>query len=145
MPAKPYKYKPEFCQAIIDYMAQGYSSAAFAGSIGVDKQTIYNWAKNIEDFGEALAVAQAKRTNFWETTQIGIATGMLPDGNAVSTLFALKNCDAEEWRDRRELVAPGAGDNGSLDLLVLSQRIAFLLLSGAGATNGAKQPELIEG
>ena len=46
----PTKYKPEYCQQVIDHMTRGLSFESFAGFLGVTKSTIYNWLEEHKDF-----------------------------------------------------------------------------------------------
>lgn len=84
-------------------MATGLSLTAFAGEIGVARSTINEWIDNYPEFSEAVRVAKAKRT-------LALERGMLTaeNGPAVTArMFALKNADPEEWRDKRELQHSG--------------------------------------
>jgi hypothetical protein len=60
------KYKPEFCDQLIEHMSEGYSIESFAGKIGVGRQSLYNWFKNNEDFSEAKEIGVMKSLFFWE-------------------------------------------------------------------------------
>lgn len=56
---RPSEYRPEYCQAVIDCMAQGFSLTAFAGSIRVAKDTVYEWIKTHPQFSDAVSRARA--------------------------------------------------------------------------------------
>ena len=55
---RPTKFKPEYCEAIVEFMGQGYSKTAFAGSIGVSRDTILEWAKGYPEFSGAARASQ---------------------------------------------------------------------------------------
>jgi len=98
---RPSAYRPEYCEAVIDFMADGYSVTAFAGSLRVSRQTVYQWAADHPEFSDALQVGKAAAALWWEDTHRRNAqTG---EGNASASIFGLKNRCAEEWRDRREM------------------------------------------
>src|SRR6516165_2364921 len=67
-PWRPTLYRPEFCQKVIDFCAQGYSLTAFAGEIGVSRDCLTKWGKAHPDFLLAVGVAKAKAT-LWHDTQ----------------------------------------------------------------------------
>lgn len=64
---RPPKYEKKYCQQLIEYMSQGYSLEAFAGEIGVCRDTIYEWLKHYEEFSYAMGVGRSKSRAFWET------------------------------------------------------------------------------
>lgn len=50
----PRKYKPEYCQKVIDFGKDGLSIAEMACEIGVAKQTLYSWMKFYPEFLDAM-------------------------------------------------------------------------------------------
>jgi len=60
------KYKPEFCDALIEYASRGYSWHTFAAEIKVSKRTMYEWLKRHKEFSEAKEIAEVKCEQFWE-------------------------------------------------------------------------------
>ena len=63
---RPTKYKPEYCQQLIKHMEGGLSYEAFAGTVGVSKQTIYDWEVANPKFLDAKSIAFEKSRVFWE-------------------------------------------------------------------------------
>lgn len=101
---RPTKYKQAYCREVIDTMATGLSLTAFAGDIGVARSTINEWIDNHPEFSESVRVAKAKRT-------LALERGMLAaeNGPAVTArMFALKNADPEEWREKSQVEHSGA-------------------------------------
>lgn len=99
--ARPTKYDPEFCEQAIVFMSEGYSTKAFAGSIGVSLSTVYKWMDDHPEFSEAIKAAQASGAMWWEKALKQVAsTG---DGNASAAIFGVKNRSQEEWKDKQEL------------------------------------------
>lgn len=100
---RPTKYKPAYCNEAIETMGTGLSLTAFAGVIGVARSTINEWMGEHPEFSEAVKVGQAKRVQYLERTML--------DGDAgprvTARIFALKNADPEEWRDKREVEHSG--------------------------------------
>ncbi len=98
---RPTKYKPEYCQAAIDFMRDGYSVTAFAGHIGVARSTVFKWAEENPDFSDSLKTAQALAALWWEESlRIVARTG---EGNATACIFGVKNRSTEDWRDKQEV------------------------------------------
>ena len=96
---RPSKYDPAYCEQIIDFMAQGYSVTAFAGSIRVSRATVYNWADERPEFLDALQTAQAIAALWWENRLRDVAEKN--EGNATAAIFGLKNRAADDWRDKQ--------------------------------------------
>jgi transposase len=97
---RPSDYKPEYCNQLINFMAEGYSFEAFAGYIGKHKDVLYNWAKKNPDFNDAKKIAFARCQYFWERKGMeGMQKGR--DFNATVWIFNMKN--RFFWRDRTEV------------------------------------------
>ena len=100
MPAgRPSLYKPTYCDLVIETMSTGLSLTAFAGEIGVSRETVNEWRRVHPEFSAAVKIGQAKRALVWE--QKLMSAGIGP--HVTSTIFALKNIDPDEWRDRHEV------------------------------------------
>lgn len=95
---RPSKFKPAYCNEVIATMATGLSLTAFAGDIGVARSTINEWIDNHPEFSEAVKIAKAKRTAALERSMLAAESGPA----VTSRIFALKNADPDEWRDKRE-------------------------------------------
>jgi uncharacterized protein YpmS len=93
---------------------EGLSLTAFAGTINVARSTINEWMKEHEEFSEAVKIHQAKRTAYLERTLLSSDQGP----RVTARIFALKNADPENWKDKHEIE-----HSGSLDIAeVLVQR-----------------------
>jgi hypothetical protein len=92
---RPTDYRPEYCEAVIDFMAQGYSLTAFAGSIRVARETVYAWIKTYSDFSDAVSRARATRVQWLEAKLLRSRKG----AETTAAIFALRNADPTEWRD----------------------------------------------
>lgn len=97
-------YKQEYDKKLIDHMGRGFSFESFAGSIGVSKQTIYDWTEANPTFLDAKAIGFEKSRMFWERVGIGMASGKGSGshGNATAFVFNMKNRFPKEWRDKVE-------------------------------------------
>jgi len=101
MPAgRPTKYDPAFCEQVLPFMEQGYSTTALAGHLGVSRQTLYNWMEENPEFFDAVKEGMAASAIWWENClRENAAKG---EGNATSAIFGLKNRASDDWRDKRD-------------------------------------------
>ena len=104
MPAgRPTDFRPEFGEAILDAMDTGLSLTAAAATINVHRQRVYEWAQKHPEFADAVKMGQAKRQLFLETRLLGAAEG----AKVTAAIFALKNANPEEWRDKHDVEHSG--------------------------------------
>lgn len=98
-PGRPSKYRPEYCQKLIDHMSQGYSFESFAGTVFCSKELLHDWANEHPDFIQAKKVALSLCRRKWE--EWGVA-GMFQgkNFNAVLWIFNMKN--RFSWKDQPE-------------------------------------------
>lgn len=104
---RPSKYKPTYCNLLIEHMQEGASIASFAAEIGVARSTINEWADAHPDFSEALKKGKAKCAAWWEKQLRGIATEGGGPGSATAVIFGLKNMASEDWREKQEVEHSG--------------------------------------
>jgi len=98
----PTKYKPEYCQDIIEYMSKGHSLTAWCADKDIYKETAYNWMRDHHDFLDAFKRAQSKAQQHWENMLHLTAAGKLK-GNLGAQIFWMKNRFRDEWKDRQDL------------------------------------------
>ncbi len=91
------KYKPEYCEALVNHGKQGLSFDSFAATIGVSRQSIYDWEKIYPEFREAKELSKNFRELLLEKLLIGSASGRLRGSNAATLIFTAKNILG--WRD----------------------------------------------
>ena len=91
MPAgRPNKYKPEYCEELIEFMAQGYTFKAYAGHIKCAYSTVKEWVHKYPEFGEAKKIGQMACEKALLTIGRGLATGKVK-GNAQVWMFMMRN------------------------------------------------------
>jgi hypothetical protein len=95
---RPTKYSDVYCDEVIETMGTGLSLTAFAGVIGVARSTINVWMGEHPEFSEAVKIGTAKRVHYLERRLLDGEIGP----RVTSHIFALKNADPEEWRDKVE-------------------------------------------
>jgi transposase len=96
---RPTKFSEAYCNDVIETMATGLSLTAFAGEIGVARSTINEWMGAHPQFSEAVKVGKAKRTAALEKQMLAMENGPA----VTARIFALKNADPEEWRDKQHV------------------------------------------
>lgn len=62
----PTKYKPEYCDLVIQVMSEGASLVEFSSSLNVTRDTVYEWARVHPKFSDALNIAREKCQTWWE-------------------------------------------------------------------------------
>lgn len=72
---RPTKYRPEYCQMLIEHMSGGLSFETFAGVVEVNPDSLYEWMKVHKAFSEAAAVGKGKRNLFAEKMYVQSTLG----------------------------------------------------------------------
>lgn len=97
---RPTKFKPEYCDALVDHMASGLSFESFAGVIGVTRSTVYEWVKAQPSFSDAKKLGESLALLWWEKISRSAVLGEIDGFNATVFVFSMKNRFG--WRDRVE-------------------------------------------
>jgi transcriptional regulator with XRE-family HTH domain len=98
---KPTKYKPEYCQMLIDHMSQGLSYESFAAILGVARSSLYEWEKMFPAYSDSKSIGKEKLLLFFEKMGLEAMTGQIPGFNAPTYIFTLKN--KVGWSDKHEV------------------------------------------
>lgn len=98
---RPTKYKPEYCEMLIEHMANGLSFESFAGLISVNLDTLYEWDKVQTAFSEAKKAGFEANRLFYE--RAGVQQVLTGQGSATALIFNLKNRFPKQWRDKQEV------------------------------------------
>lgn len=102
---RPTKYKPEYCQMLIEHMAQGLSFMSFAAKIDTTSVRLYDWVKRFPDFRYAKEVGTQKSLMFWEKLGVNniISESQSPGGwsrSLNSAVYRLQMANRFGWRDK---------------------------------------------
>ncbi len=98
--ARPSKYKPEFCERLIDYMSEGLSFDSFGAEVNASRPTLYAWTNEYPEFAQAKQMGEVMCQQWWEKAGIkGMLSGK--EFNAVTWIFNMKN--RFKWQDRHEI------------------------------------------
>lgn len=124
---RPTTYLPQYCNEIIDAAKLGYSLTAFAGMIGVCRDTLYEWGKQHPEFSDAIKRHRAVRVHFLETGLLEAKNGQ----SVTSRIFALKNACPEEWVEK--VVNEHSGPNGgAIPIKAVKDELAEAFNDAAG-------------
>jgi hypothetical protein len=101
MTGRPTKYKPEYCDAVVEHCKNGSSLTSFAASIDVCRDTISEWVSAYPAFSVSVKKAKAHCAAWWEQQAREGATGTGKQ-NPTLCIFGLKNMSPDDWRDKVE-------------------------------------------
>lgn len=101
---RPSKYKPAMCDEIISLMNDGLSLTAAAAELGICRETVYDWEREIPEFSYAVKLGRSKRTLKLERDLLSASEGPV----VTARIFALKNACAAEWREKQDIALTGA-------------------------------------
>ncbi len=88
---------------MLDYCNRGFSLTAYAGHIGVSRDTLSEWASVHPEFSAAVRTAKAMRARAWEQRACDVGeNGGKGAGQAAMIMFMLKNHAPEEFKDKLE-------------------------------------------
>lgn len=100
MPAgRPTLYKASYCDEVVSLMAEGLSLTAAMASLGFTRQSAHDWAKLYSEFAYAIALGHAKRSLALERKGLSAESGP----QVTYAIKALANCNAEDFRERKEI------------------------------------------
>jgi hypothetical protein len=97
---RPTKYKPEYCDLVIEIMANGRSLNSFAAAVGISRATVNVWMGQYPDFLEAVGIAKSKAAEWWE--EVGTDIARNGGGNSTLVVFGLKNLGQNDWVEKSE-------------------------------------------
>jgi transposase len=104
---RPSKYKPEYCERIIQLADEGKGPAEYAVDFGIDRTTLYDWAAAHEDFSTALSRAKTHEQAWWEKAARG---GMYLDKfNALVWKTSVQARFRDDYTERKVTEVSGPG------------------------------------
>ncbi len=97
---RPTKYKPEYCEMLIDHMSKGFSFESFGAIINVDRTTLYHWENLFKEFSHAKGIARNKQLLFDETLLMELAKGNYgKSASAPAQIYKMK-CTHQGWIEK---------------------------------------------
>jgi hypothetical protein len=98
--ARPSKYDPAYCDAIVEHCKTGASITSYAAELGVARSTIQEWEAQHPEFSVAVKAAKAAAAAWYDIQARKIVAD--GGGNATLCIFGLKNFAPEDFRDVQE-------------------------------------------
>lgn len=106
MPAgRPTDYRPEYCEKVLEWGAQGKSLTWMAAELDQSKQTLYTWMEVHPQFLDAITRARAKSQQWWEDA--GQNAMAMPGFNASVWAKSMSARFPEDWREKSETTVQG--------------------------------------
>lgn len=116
MPAgRPTDYKPEYCDLVIELGKDGASTVDMSSTIGVVRQTMYNWAEVHPDFMDALTRARELSQVWWEKAG---RDGMGADKFNSAVWAKMVGARFADYQDRSKVELTGANGGPVLTAVV---------------------------
>jgi len=107
---RPTKYKPEFCDTVVELGALGKSKAQMAAAIGCSRMSIDEWCKEHKEFSDAIARARDLAMAWWEDQgQLGMWQS--PEGERLNPQLWSRSMSArfpDDYRENNKVELTGA-------------------------------------
>lgn len=97
---RPTKYRPEYCEMLIEHRKNGFSFETFAAIVHVDRDTIYHWTKLFPAFSDAKKISDTYCRLWWESVGNRGVTGKIEGFSSSTWVFNMKA--RWGWRDGSE-------------------------------------------
>jgi hypothetical protein len=114
--ANTLQYKKEFCEMLVEHGKTGMSYHSFAGSVGVSRETLYNWEDNYPEFKEAKKIAMESAFQFWEKLLVAKAYGQKKDIDITAVIFALKTRFHKEYGEYQKISHTTDKEDGPIEV-----------------------------
>lgn len=107
---RPTKYKPEFCDTVVELGALGKSKAQMAAAMGCSRMSIDEWCKEHKEFSDAIARARDLAMAWWEDQgQLGMWQS--PEGERLNPQLWSRSMSArfpDDYRENNKVELTGA-------------------------------------
>ena len=115
-PGRPTSFRAEYCDRIIQLMAEGRSLDGCAALLGVHPDSLNEWQRVHPEFSVAVRAGRAAATAFWEGRLLDVAQGA--SGNAQAIQWALRNRSraASGWDHAHAKIEVSGPDGGAVQV-----------------------------
>lgn len=97
---RPTKYKPEYCDLVVEMLSEGASLTEFRAAVGgISRETMSNWKQANPEFLDALNKADALGQAYWEKR---LRTDLMFDNKINSPLVKLYFANRFNWHDKQQ-------------------------------------------
>jgi hypothetical protein len=110
---RPTKYRPEFCDTVVELGALGKSKAQIAAALGCSRMSIDEWCSVHPEFSDAIAHARDLALAWWED-QAHVGMWQSPEGAKLNPQLWSRSMAArfpDDYRESKgvELTGKGGG------------------------------------
>lgn len=110
---RPSKYKPEYCERVVELAKEGKGWADYAAEFDVDRVSLYDWAAAHDEFSTALSRAKVFEQQWWEAAA---RQGMFADKfNALVWKTSVQARFRDDYTERKVTEVSGP-DGGAIKL-----------------------------
>ena len=109
---RPSKYDPSFCDKVIELGKTGASKVEMACELDICRTTFDNYEKEYPEFLKAVKKAVMYSQVFWEKNGRMATFGAVPNFNATTWIFNMKNRFSEDWKDVSKQETQPLGKDG---------------------------------
>ena len=110
---RPNKYDPAFCEKVIELGKIGASKVEMACELGICKATFNNYENEYPEFLDAVRLAVMFSQVFWEKNGRLATFGEVPNFNATTWIFNMKNRFSDDWTDVSKQESQLLGKDGN--------------------------------
>jgi hypothetical protein len=109
---RPTKYKPEYCNDVVEWGKLGKSKAWICAELEIVDQTHRNWCDVYPDFLEAMKLAELKSQQWWEDCGQNAT-----DGRPFNSPVWVKNVSSrfKDYREKTENTLQNADGSNIMD------------------------------
>lgn len=106
-------YKEEYCQLLIDHMAQGYSFESFGADVNCGRTTLFDWVERYPDFKKAQKIGYEKGKKLFEGILLAKTRGLdakgmdLKKSDTACLIFALKTRFRDTYSEKVDVAISG--------------------------------------
>ena len=112
---RPTKYKPEYCDMIVEHFLDGGHMLTFAHEVSVSKQTLYDWCDKYPAFLDARERANNAAAVYLNNIAKGLMTG---DLKGLHGTWSMNMKNRFNWSDKVETRDVGQDDFATPDNLL---------------------------
>jgi hypothetical protein len=124
---RPTKYKPEFCNLVVEYGKLGKSKAWICSELEIADNTMRTWCDEYPDFLQAMDVSQKYSQRWWEDAGQNGMLGKTIDASIWSRSMAARF--PNDWRESNKVE-----HSGKIDVITKEQRDAAVAAASRANT-----------
>jgi hypothetical protein len=95
-------YNEGVCDMAVSILGAGKSIARLASSLGVCRETIYEWREKHPEFDKAFKQGKEAAQAYWEDIGEDGVMGITKNFSASAWIFTMKNRFREDYRDDKD-------------------------------------------